>query len=84
MNGQIVCSRAGRDKDKFLVVVGIDDGMLLVCDGRERPLERPKRKNVKHLRFTNTRLDENSYKTNKSLKKALAEYRGAKGLKEEE
>ena len=81
MNGQIVCSRAGRDKDKFLVVVGIDDGMLLGCDGRERPLERPKRKNVKHLRFTNTCLDENSYKT---LKKALAEYRGAKGLKEEE
>ena len=83
MNGKIVCSRAGRDKDKFLVV-GIDDGMLLVCDGKERPLERPKRKNVKHLRFTNTCLDENSYKTNKSLKKALAEYRGAKGLKEEE
>jgi len=76
MIGQIVCSKSGRDKGYFMVVVKEEDGFLFVCDGKERPLERPKRKNVKHLSFTNTVLEENSYITNKQLRKALAVYRG--------
>ena len=75
MVGQIVCSKSGRDKGYFMVVVNEDADYLYVCDGKERPLERPKRKNPKHLSFTGTVFDENSYKTNKSLKKALAVYR---------
>lgn len=75
MIGRIVSSKAGRDKGYFMVVVGIDGGCLFVADGKERPVERPKKKNVKHLAFTNTFLDENSFRTNKSLKKALAIYR---------
>ena len=81
MIGQIVCSKAGRDKGKFLVVVKEDFGTVCVCDGKERPLERPKRKNVKHLSFTNTVLESNSFKTNKSLKKALAVYRETADLR---
>ena len=49
MVGQIVCSKAGRDKGYFMVVVEEGDGFVFVCDGKERPLERPKRKNIKHL-----------------------------------
>ena len=75
MVGQIVCSKSGRDKGYFLVVVGEADGFVLVCDGKERPLERPKRKNIKHLSFTNQVLEQDSFKTNKSLRKALAVYR---------
>ena len=75
MVGQIVCSKNGRDKGYFLVTVKEEDSFVFVCDGKERPLERPKRKNVKHLSFTNTVLSEDSFKTNKSLKKALAVYR---------
>ena len=75
MEGRIVCSKAGRDKDYFMVVLSVEDGFVLVCDGKERPLERPKRKNIKHISLTNTVLDKNSYKTNKSLRKALAVYR---------
>ncbi len=75
MKGQIVCSKAGRDKGYFLVVVASDDKFLYVADGKERPLERPKRKNPKHLNMTNTVLEENSLKTNKSLRKALAVFR---------
>ncbi len=58
-----------------MVVVKEEDNFFYVCDGKERPLERPKKKNGKHLCFTNTVLDGDSYKTNKSLKKALAVYR---------
>ncbi|MBQ4131151.1 MAG: KOW domain-containing RNA-binding protein [Clostridia bacterium] len=75
MVGQIVCSKSGRDKGYFMVVVNEDENYLYVCDGKERPLERPKRKNAKHLSLTNTVLEEDSFKTNKSLKKALAVFR---------
>ena len=75
MIGQIVCSKAGRDKNYFLVVVKEEDGFVFVCDGKERPLERPKRKNSKHLSFTKTVLERNSFITNKQLRKALAVFR---------
>ncbi len=75
MIGRIVCSKAGRDKDYFMVVVAEEKGYVYVCDGKERPLERPKRKNVKHLQLTTTNLSEDDYKTNKHLRKALAVYR---------
>ena len=51
MVGRIVCSKAGRDKGYFMVVVKQENGFLYVCDGKERPLEHPKRKNEKHLQF---------------------------------
>ena len=83
MVGRIVCSKAGRDKGCFMVVVESEENYVLVCDGKERPLERPKRKNIKHLQFTNTVLGNESYKTNKQLKKALAVYRDTAKFKEE-
>ena len=57
------------------MVVKEEDGFLYVCDGKERPLERPKRKNPKHLALTNTVLGKSSYSTDKSLRRALAVYR---------
>ena len=45
MIGRIVCSKSGRDKGYFLAVVKEEDGFLYVCDGKERTLEKPKRKN---------------------------------------
>lgn len=75
MIGQIVCSKKGRDKDYFLVVVEEGKDYAFVCDGKERPLERPKKKNVKHLSFTNTVLEADCFKTNKSLRKSLAVFK---------
>ncbi len=81
MVGQIVCSKAGRDKGYFMVVVREEENGLYLCDGKERPLERPKLKNIKHISFTNTVLSADSFKSNKSLRKSLAVYRdsAAKG-----
>lgn len=83
MIGRIVCSKAGRDKDYFMVIVKSEGDYVFVCDGKERPLERPKKKNIKHLQFTNTVLDDNSFNTNKHLKKAIAVYRDTAKSKEE-
>ena len=81
MVGTVIYSKAGRDKGKLMAVVGKTGRGYLVCDGKERPLEKPKRKNVKHAAFTNTFLDENSYKTDKALRRELARFRD-EGLKE--
>lgn len=83
MVGRIVCSKSGRDKDYFMVIVKEENGFYFVCDGKERPLERPKKKNALHLCFTNTYLKEDDFKTNRQLRKALAVYRDSAKQKEE-
>ncbi len=75
MVGQIVCSKRGRDKGYFLVIVEENENFVLVCDGKERPLERPKKKNVKHIAVTNTVLQTDCFKNNKQLRKSLAIYK---------
>ena len=42
--GSVVISKAGRDKGYFLVVVDFNDKEVFVCDGKERPVEKPKKK----------------------------------------
>lgn len=48
--GQIVISKAGRDKGRWYVVTElIDEQYVNVVDGELRKLERPKKKKLKHL-----------------------------------
>lgn len=48
--GTVVLSKAGRDKGRYFVVVGIADGQyVLLCDGDLRKLQSPKRKKLKHI-----------------------------------
>lgn len=50
--GQIVHSKAGRDKGKYFIVIGIvDDNYVLVADGKLRKINNPKKKKVMHLVF---------------------------------
>lgn len=69
--GQIVISKAGRDEGKMLVVTKCENGAVFVCDGKERPLERAKRKNPKHLQTTSLFIDTDSMTSNSKLRKAL-------------
>ena len=71
VKGSVVISKAGRDKGYFLAVVDITDEGIFVCDGKERPVERPKKKNPLHLAKTGFVLTEEETATNRSLKKAL-------------
>ena len=74
--GHVVYSRAGRDKDGFLAVVAINNDSVMVANGKERPLQRPKKKNRKHIGLTNTVLDSGSMSTNRSLRRALNQISG--------
>lgn len=52
--GQVVCSRAGRDKGRFMVVVeNLDNKYVLISDGTTHKIDKPKKKKVKHLAKTN-------------------------------
>ncbi|MCI6728611.1 MAG: KOW domain-containing RNA-binding protein [Candidatus Faecousia sp.] len=46
----IVRSIAGRDQGKLFYVIETDGAYVLVANGKERRLERPKRKKLKHVR----------------------------------
>ena len=83
MVGKIVFSNAGRDKGKYLVVINCDENYVWVADGKERKLETPKRKNIKHISLTADSLNPDQFKTNKSLKKAIAVYKTTAKFKEE-
>ncbi|MGN1195382.1 MAG: hypothetical protein ACI4SB_07845 [Acutalibacteraceae bacterium] len=73
--GRVVVSAAGRDKGRLLAVVGHDNGAVLVCDGKERPLKRAKRKNPRHLIPTEHRIDEDSLATDLRLRRTLRQFK---------
>lgn len=78
--GQIVISRAGRDTGKKFVVIKVLDLLFVeVSDGDLRRIEKPKKKKIKHLEFTNEKVESlaeklksNSKITNAEIRKALA------------
>lgn len=67
--GQVVRSRAGRDKGKiFLIYNIIDHDSVYVVDGNLRKLDNPKKKKIKHLIVYNTVLYELKDKINNNVK----------------
>ena len=72
--GQVVKSIAGHDKGGFLTVLEVDPPCVLVCDGKRRPLERPKRKKLFHVAPTATLLPEEALQTNRQIRTALRLY----------
>lgn len=71
--GSIVIAKAGRDKGKaFAVTEVLDSRTVLIADGKSRPIERPKRKNVIHLQATATKTDRIT--TNRQLRNTLKEF----------
>ena len=45
----VVVSRAGRDEGEWFYVIGEDHTLLLLANGKDRPLDKPKRKKRKHV-----------------------------------
>ncbi|MFZ5966770.1 MAG: hypothetical protein ACOYVK_06310 [Bacillota bacterium] len=57
--GQVVKSKAGRDRGRVFVVVDIvDEQYVLLVDGDLRKVDKPKKKKVKHLTKYNMISDE--------------------------
>ncbi len=71
--GLIVRAAAGRDMNSYFVVLSSDEKSAVIADGKSRKLEKPKRKNIKHLRPTGRMLDIDGM-TDKKLRRALSEF----------
>ena len=50
--GRAVCSTAGRDKGKRLVVLKVDGEYAYAADGDLRRVEAPKKKKMRHIKAT--------------------------------
>ena len=70
--GAVAISRAGHDKGDRLAVVRLEGGYALVCDGKSRPLSKPKLKNLRHLAATGAVIELPD--TDKKLRKLLREH----------
>ena len=46
----VVVSTAGRDRGNWFYVIGGDPIYLMLANGKDRPLDKPKRKKRKHVR----------------------------------
>lgn len=51
--GEIVKSIMGRDSGKYFVIIDISERFVYICNGKLRPLEKPKRKHINHIKTTN-------------------------------
>lgn len=69
--GGVVRSIAGHDKNTFHVIVRMEQDVVYLANGKERKLEKPKRKNAKHVAATCTVFDMNVLTTDKKLRDAL-------------
>lgn len=68
--GIVIISAAGHDKGQWFLVTGVDGRYAYLADGKERKLSAPKKKNLKHIRFTGHSLQADGM-TDKRLRTAL-------------
>ena len=70
----VVVSTAGRDKGELFYVIGTDPVFLFLANGKDRPLDRPKRKKRKHVQKvlrSETRVAEKLHSGDKVLNSEL-------------
>ena len=51
MEIKLAISRSGHDKDSIYVIVKEEANMVYLADGNLKPLEKPKKKNRKHIQI---------------------------------
>lgn len=69
--GMTVQAKAGRDKDRFFMILKVEDGYAYIADGKTRTVEKPKKKKLIHLAATKLIKDIEGV-TNRQLKEYLA------------
>lgn len=75
--GQLVISKAGRDKGRMFIIQGVvETDFVRLVDGKLRPLEKPKRKKIIHLQATNIHTDilDQPHVNNANIRKLIQQY----------
>ncbi len=80
--GQIVYSKSGHDKGGTFVILSVEGKYVYLADGKNRSLEKPKRKKINHIQPTKfvsrslqQKLNQKSYLLNADIVKVLREYK---------
>ncbi len=71
VTGMVVLSTNGHDKDSYYIAVKQENDYFYIADGKRRKLQKPKKKKVSHLAYTNTIVDTDHYMSNKMIKNTL-------------
>ena len=80
--GMAVISKQGRDKDKaYVIISALEKDFALVSDGNVRPLDKPKKKRIKHLKLTGVMFEDIKAKIEKTDKKKLYDTEIKRALK---
>ncbi len=62
MEGMLAVSKAGHDRADIFVIIREDDEYVYLADGRNRTVDRPKKKNKKHVQvIKKARLEKTAY-----------------------
>ena len=79
--GDIVYSKAGRDKDRHYIVMKIADPYIWTIDGDLHKIEKPKKKKMKHVKYMDfqseyiaNKLEGGERVTNSEVRRALSEF----------
>ncbi len=74
VKGQLVRSKAGRDRNRTFAVMAVEGQMLYLADGGLRGMARPKAKKTRHVAPTATVLQGESLANDKQLNEAIRAY----------
>ena len=58
MDIKFALSKSGHDKDSIYVIIKEEADMVYLADGRLKPLEKPKKKNKKHIQIIKKQADD--------------------------
>lgn len=77
--GSLVISKNGRDKDKYFLVLKVEDDYVYLCDGDMRKIDNPKKKKQKHVQATKyfneeiaKKIHENVKLTNRDIRESIS------------
>lgn len=80
--GDFARSKSGHDKDEIYVVIAAGESEVYLSDGRLKPVEKPKKKNIKHIQPINNVPEDikltcyqNEKFYNEGIKKAIKDYK---------
>ena len=77
-------SLAGHDKDEVYVILGEEEGLALLVNGKNRTLDKPKKKKYKHLQVIRSlpgeiEMPKSDGFTDLDVKKVLKDYQRSTG-----
>jgi ribosomal protein L14E/L6E/L27E len=79
--GQVVFSKSGRDKGLAFIVSAAEEEYIYLIDGRIRPIDRPKKKKIRHVQPTyhidealSEKLKNGGYFNDADVRKALSAF----------